>query len=140
MPFWEYSCGKWEIGYELVLGSIKAHEITHLLSSVLQFDCGKLLGLWGGRLLGPSILLDISEFLSEFWLSLAPTTVVVVVKWVETPLFISDNEFCWLDPGVLDVERWFFGDDGADPTVFRVCNKNKEKRFVLEWCEKFAFN
>lgn len=37
-----------------------------------------------------------------------------------TPLLMVLKEFGWLDPGVLDVDRWFLGELGAEPTVLRV--------------------
>lgn len=105
---------------------------TYLRSNVLQFEWTIRLifaGLCGGRLRGPSMLRDINEFLREFWLSLAlkiplfefviAMVAVDVDAAVATPLLMSVREFGWLEPGVLDVERWFFGDDGAEPTVLR---------------------
>lgn len=49
-----------------------------------------------------------SEFLNETWLSLALIAEVVIAGF---------NEFGWLEPGVLDADLWFRGDDGAEPTV-----------------------
>jgi hypothetical protein len=67
------------------------------------------------------MLRDINEFRSEIWFSLAHTVAAAGTgaATIETPLLIIVNEFGWLEPGVLDAERWFRGDEGADPTVFR---------------------
>ena len=92
--------------------------MTYFRSNVLEFECGRA-GLWGGKLFGPSILLDIREFRWFKWIfklvSLAPTPAVIVA--------VVDNDICSLvrlEPGVDDVDRRFFGDDGALPTVLRV--------------------
>lgn len=63
------------------------------------------------------MLRDMMELRSDCWLSLALNVEVVVVD--ETPLLMVHSELGWLEPGVLDVDRWFFGDDGAEPTVLR---------------------
>lgn len=94
----------------------KQFSSSHLRSNVLQFECGRA-GLCGGKLRGPSMLRDMMELRSDDSLSLALKVEVVIV--VDTPLLTVHREFGWLEPGVLDVERWFFGDDGAEPTVFR---------------------
>lgn len=83
---------------------------------MLQLLWGRA-GLCGGKLRGPSMLRDMIELQSDDWLSLALN--VEVVSVVDTPLLTVHSEFGWLEPGVLDVERWFFGDEGAEPTVLR---------------------
>lgn len=70
------------------------------------------------------MLRDMSELRSDDWLSLALSVEVVRVD-AGTPLLIVHKEFGWLEPGVLDVERWFLGDDGAEPTVLRDWNKSE---------------
>lgn len=66
------------------------------------------------------MLRDMSELRLLFAavvLSLAPFIVVAVAGWDSG----SDRGSpCRLVPGVLEAERWFFGDDGALPTVLRV--------------------
>lgn len=94
---------------------------TNLLSSVLLFECGRA-GLCGGKLRGPSILRDIIEFrLLLAVLSLSPATIVS-----STPLELICTGRppidmvicpCTAIPGVLDVDRCIFGDDGTLPIV-----------------------
>jgi hypothetical protein len=59
---------------------------------VLQLECGRA-GLCGGKLLGPSMLLDIIEFRSDVWLSLALNVEVVSVVDEGTPLLMVHSEF-----------------------------------------------
>lgn len=86
-----------------------------------------LAGLCGGRLRGPSILLDIIEW----GLSLAPKTPFEIVPFevvaaakddavvVVVPINERDMWFvCSGRPGVLDDDRSAFGDEGALPTQF----------------------
>lgn len=68
------------------------------------------------------MLRDMSEFLSEVWLSLALIAEVVIAGF---------NEFGWLEPGVLDAERWLRGDDGADPTMLCDCVKKERRNFIV---------
>lgn len=86
---------------------------THLRSNVLELEWGRA-GLCGGRLFGPSMLRDINEFLTLLAAAM-PFEVATKFAW-----FTSDSVFG--APGVLNVEvdRWFLGDDGAEPTVLRI--------------------
>lgn len=101
--------------------------LEELRSNVLLLLCGRA-GLCGGRLCGPSMLRDIIELLLPLAdpavvLSLAPLVADVTAGgWWDSE---SDRASpCRLVPGVLEVERWFFGDDGALPTVLRVLRSN----------------
>lgn len=99
--------------------------LEELRSSVLLLLCGRA-GLCGGRLCGPSMLRDMMEHLlplADVVLSLAPLVVVADVTGCDDSG--SDRVSpCRLVPGVLEVERRFFGDDGALPTVLRVLRSN----------------
>lgn len=107
--------------YEVVILGTLPH--GYLRSSVLLLLCGRA-GLCGGRLCGPSMLRDMMEHLlplADVVLSLAPLVVVADVTGCDDSG--SDRVSpCRLVPGVLEVERRFFGDDGALPTVLRVWN------------------
>lgn len=77
----------------------------NLLSRVLLLEWGRA-GLWGGRLRGPSMLLDIIE--------------EVLVAEMGSLRVDGTASATILDPGVLEADLWCFGDDGALPTVLRV--------------------
>ena len=63
------------------------------------------------------------EFFAQLWLSFNAfkTPLLAVAGWFEVGGLIKDIviEQFWLEPGVLEVDLWFFGDDGALPTVLR---------------------
>lgn len=97
---------------------------------MLLLECD-LAGLCGGKLRGPSILLDIIEW----GLSLAPKTPFEIVPFevvaaaaaaVVVPIIDRDMWFvCSGRPGVLEDDRSAFGDEGALPTQFWFyCNNN----------------
>lgn len=121
---------------------------SYLRSKVLQLLWGRDEGLCGGKLLGPSMLRDMIELRRDDWLSLALK--VEVVRFDDTPLLMVHKEFGWLEPGVLDVDRWFFGDEGADPTVLRDYEIESLKQistriscvtyFSINICSKQAFH
>lgn len=86
-------------------------------------ECGRA-GLCGGKLRGPSILLDIIEFRLLFELESAESTIVPFVAGRPTSDIVIG--FIELMPGVLDVERCVFGEDGTLFMMFLVYKENDD--------------
>lgn len=81
---------------------------------MLLFECGRA-GLCGGKLFGPSILRDIIEFrllLVELSSPAPFTSDGAQLIDADIPTIDNVNGFT---PGVLDVDRCIFGDDGTLP-------------------------
>lgn len=102
---------------------------------MLLLECARA-GLLAGKLRGPSMLRDIMLMcllLLAYILLLEPfdrlllyedvtveaSSASMVCPVVQVPDRVA---MMWLVPGVLVLDLWCLGDDGALPTVLRVCN------------------